>query len=201
MLVDDHAIVREGLAALLSRRPDIAIAGEAETSQEAIERFRQLRPDVVLMDLRMPGGDGIEAITHIRAEFSDARIIVLTTYENDEQIYQALRAGAMGYLLKDTLLPVIVEAIRAVYAGTRWVTPEISMRLADIIHRTELTEREIDVLRQLALGKSNQEIALALTITEGTVKAYVNRIFQKLEVTDRTKAVIVALKRGLVHLE
>jgi two-component system NarL family response regulator len=201
LIVDDHPVVREGLAAMIERRKDMTVVGEAGDGVEALAQFHVLRPDVTLMDLRLPGMSGVEAIDAIRAEFPDARIIVLTTYDGDEDIYRGLQAGAMAYLLKDAPREELLEAIRAVHAGQMRIPPDVASKLAERIMGPELTAREMDVLRLIAAGKTNKEIGAELNITEGTVKAHVNNILGKLGVSDRTQAVTTALRRGLVQLE
>jgi two-component system NarL family response regulator len=201
LLADDHPMMREGIAALISRRADMNVVAEANNGREAVELYREHRPDVVLMDLQMPIMDGFEAIQTIRAEFPSARIIVLTTYDGDEDIYRSLYAGAVGYLLKDTSRDELLDAIRTVHHGKQLISPEIAAKLAQRIRRSELTARELEVLNQIAAGKSNHEIGMLLTISEGTVKAHVNNILTKLCVSDRTQAVITAIQRGIVHLD
>ncbi|HKP85469.1 MAG TPA: response regulator transcription factor [Blastocatellia bacterium] len=190
-----------GLAAVINTQPDMAVVAEATTGKQAIELFREHRPDVTLMDLRMPEMEGIEAITIIRQEFPEGRFIVLTTYDGDEDIYRALQAGARAYLLKDMLRDGLVEAIRAVHAGQRRIPAEVANRLAERMNRTELTARELEVLRLIVLGRSNKQIASQLTIAEGTVKIHINNILSKLGVSDRTQAATFALQRGIVHLD
>nr|CAA9281180.1 Two-component transcriptional response regulator, LuxR family [uncultured Armatimonadetes bacterium] len=201
LITDDHPVVREGLAAMIERRPDMTVVGEAGNGLEAVERFRSCQPDVALMDLRMPEMDGVEAITAIRREFPAARIIVLTTFDGDEDIYRGLRAGARGYLLKDAGREGLLEAIRAVHAGQSWIPPDVASKLAERVTGPDLTAREMDVLSLLAQGRSNQAIAALLFISEATVKTHVNSILTKLGVADRTQAVTTALRRGIVHLE
>lgn len=201
LIVDDHPVVREGLAAMIERRQDMTVVGEASDGQEALALFRAYRPDVTLMDLRMPGMGGVETIGAIRAEFPDARIIVLTTYDGDEDVYRGLQAGAMAYLLKDAPREELLEAIRAVHGGQMRIPPDVASKLAERIMGPELTAREMDVLRLIVAGKANREIGAELSITEGTVKAHVNNILGKLGVSDRTQAVTTALRRGLVQLE
>jgi DNA-binding NarL/FixJ family response regulator len=198
--VDDHPLLREGIAAVLEGQPDMVLVGQASNGREAIEGFRQHRPDVTLMDLRMPDMSGIEAITAIRAEFPNARIIVLTTYAGDVQAAGALKAGASGYLLKNLVRKELLETIRAVYAGKRRVPPEIATEIAEHIADDALTEREIDVLRRVAAGKSNKVIAAELYISEGTVKTHMKSILPKLDASDRTHAVMIALKRGILDV-
>lgn len=201
LIADDHPVVREGLAAMLNRRQDMAVVGEASNGREAVELYRREKPDVTLMDLRMPELGGVEAITAIRAEFPDARFIVLTTYDGDEDITRALKAGAQAYLLKDTPREELLDAIRAVHAGHKRIAPEMAGKLAERLTAPELTGRELDVLKLIVAGKSNKEIGQALSITEGTVKVHVNNLLGKLGVSDRTQAVTEALRRGIVHLD
>jgi DNA-binding NarL/FixJ family response regulator len=200
LTVDDHQLVREGIAAVLEGQPDMMLIGQAGNGREAIESFRQHRPDVTLMDLRMPDMSGIEAITAIRAEFPSARIIVLTTYAGDVQATGALKAGASGYLLKNLVRKELIETIRAVHAGKRRVPPEIATQIAEHVADDALTEREIEVLRRVAAGKSNKVIAAELEIAEGTVKTHMKNILPKLHASDRTHAVMIALKRGILDV-
>jgi DNA-binding NarL/FixJ family response regulator len=201
LCVDDHQLLREGIAAVVEGQPDMRLVGEATNGQQAIDSFRRHRPDVTLMDLRMPDMNGIEAITAIRAEFPTARIIVLTTYAGDALAVDALRAGASGYLLKNLLRKELLETIRAVHAGKRRIPPEIAAEIAEHAADDALTAREIEVLRQVAAGKSNKVIAAELNISENTVKAHMQSILPKLDASDRTHAVIIALKRGILHVE
>ena len=201
LIAEDHEVVREGLVAILSMQQEMIVVAEAANGEEAIRAFRKERPDIAILDLRMPGVSGVEAIAAIRKDFPNARIIVLTTYAGDEDIFRALQAGARAYLLKDTSRKELVDTIRAVYQGQRRVPPEIAARLADRIPLSELTERELDVLKLIVKGESNKEIAVRLDITEGTVKYYVNIILSKLGVRDRTEAATTALKRGILHLD
>ena len=199
LTVDDHPLFRQGLAAAIADESDMKLLGEAATGREAIEQFRQLRPDITLMDLRMREMSGLEAITAIRAEFPGARIIVLTTYEGDAQALGALKAGAAGYLLKSSVRKDLVDTIRTVHAGQRWIPPSIAAEIAE--HAADaLSEREIEILRGVAAGKSNKLIALELRIAENTVKAHMRRILPKLDANDRTHAVTIALKRGVLDL-
>ena len=200
LIVDDHPLFREGVAAVLNGQPDMSLVGEATTGRDAIECFRQHQPDVTLMDLRMPDMDGIEAISAIRDEFPSARIIVLTTYAGDAQALEALRAGASGYLLKSMLRKDLLDTIRAVQDGKRRIPPEIALDIAEHAAEDALTAREIEVLRGVAAGKSNKLIAVQLDITESTVKAHMKSILPKLEASDRTHAVMIALKRGILHV-
>ena len=201
LVAEDHEIVRDGICAIANLQPDITVVAEAENGKQAIDLYREYQPDVVLMDLRMPVMEGVEAIAKIKAEFSSANIIILTTYDTDEDIYRGLQAGAKGYLLKDTTSEDLANAIRTVNAGKRYVPPHVAMKLAQRVSTSELTNRELEVLKLLSNGKSNQQIGSILQITEGTVKFHVNNILSKLGVSDRTQAVITALKRGLVRLE
>jgi DNA-binding NarL/FixJ family response regulator len=200
LTVDDHQLLREGIAAVLEVQEDMTLIGEASTGREAIESFRRLKPDVTLMDLRMPDMNGIEAITAIRAEFPRARVIVLTTYAGDAQAAAALKAGASGYLLKNLVRKELIETIRAVHAGKRRVPAEIATEIAEHVADDALTDREIEVLRGVASGKSNKLIAAELDISEGTVKTHMKSILPKLDATDRTHAVIIALKRGILDI-
>ena len=200
LTVDDHQLLREGIAAVLEVQEDMTLIGEASTGREAIESFRRLKPDVTLMDLRMPDMNGIEAITAIRAEFPRARVIVLTTYAGDAQAAAALKAGASGYLLKNLVRKELIETIRAVHAGKRRVPAEIATEIAEHVADDVLTDREVEVLRGVASGKSNKLIAAELDISEGTVKTHMKSILPKLDATDRTHAVIIALKRGILDI-
>lgn len=201
LIADDHPIVREGLVALINRRPDMQVVAEVSDGRAAVQAFEEHRPDVTLLDLRMPEMGGVEAIETIRRQQPEARIIVLTTFDGDEDIYRAIQAGARAYLLKETPRQELLETIRAVHAGQRRIPAEVAARLAGRLLTPDLTPRELTVLQQLVAGKSNREIGLALGITEGTVKVHVNNILAKLDVSDRTQAVTEALRRGIVHLE
>lgn len=200
MVVDDHPIVREGFGGMIGTEPDMSLVAEARSGDEAIVLFRQHRPDVTLMDLRMPGMNGIDTISAIRREFPHSRFIVLTTYDGDEDIYRALEAGAQAYILKDMFFDEILTAIRAVHAGQRRIPAAVGTRLAERMAGMALSARELEVLELLGKGKSNREVAAELAITEATVKGHVTNILGKLGVSDRTQAVITALKRGLIHL-
>jgi DNA-binding NarL/FixJ family response regulator len=199
-LVDDHPILRQGIAALISDQPDLLLVGQASNGLEAIEQFRLHRPDVMLMDLQMPGMNGIDAMSAIRGEFPDARFVVLTTYTGDVQIVRALKAGARAYLLKSLLHRELLETIRSVHAGNKRIPPEIAAELADHAADDQLTAREIEVLRLIASGNANKIVADHLSITEETVKAHVKSILSKLDANDRTHAVTIALKRGIIEL-
>ena len=200
LTVDDHQLLREGIAAVLESQEDMMVVAEASNGREAVESFRRHRPDVTLMDLRMPDMSGIEAITAIRREFSNARIVVLTTYSGDAQAAAALKAGAAGYLLKNLVRKELIETIRTVHAGKRRVPPEIATEIAEHVADDALTEREIEVLRRVATGQSNKLIAAELDIAEGTVKTHMKSILPKLDASDRTHAVMIALKRGILDL-
>jgi DNA-binding NarL/FixJ family response regulator len=200
LTVDDHPLLRQGLAAALEDAPDMELLGEAESGREAIERFRQLRPDVTLMDLRMKEMSGLDAIVAIRGEFPRARIIVLTTYEGDAQALTALKAGAAGYMLKSAVRKDLLDTIRAVHAGERRIPPAIANAIAGHAADDALSGREIDILRRVAAGKSNKLIAIELRIAENTVKAHMRNILPKLEASDRTHAVTIALRRGILDL-
>ena len=201
MCVDDHPIVREGIAAMIESQDDVVSVGEAADGKAAIEQYRKLKPDVVVMDLRMPGLGGLEATTQIRREFPAARIIVLTTYEGDEDIHRALDAGAQGYLLKDSVRRELLQSIREVYAGQRHFSATAATRLAEHTPRTLLSPRELQVLQLIAEGLRNKEIGAKLDIAEDTVKIHIKNIFAKLEVIDRTEAVVVASQRGFIRLD
>jgi DNA-binding NarL/FixJ family response regulator len=199
-LVDDHPLLRQGLAALVADQSDMKLVSEASNGLEAIDQFRINRPDIVLMDLQMPGMNGIDAMIAIRSEFPEARFIVLTTYTGDVQIVRALKAGARAYLLKSLLHRELLETIRTVYAGHKRIPPEVAAKLADHAADDELTPREIEVLRLIATGNANKLVADQLSITEETVKAHVKNILSKLDANDRTHAVTIALKRGIIEL-
>jgi two-component system, NarL family, response regulator len=200
LIADDVAIVRQGLATIVDRDPEMTAIAQAEDGQQAIALFREYQPDVTLMDLRMPQMGGVAAIMAICAEFKQARIMVLTTYDGDEDIYRGLQAGAQGYLLKDAKPHELLNAIRTIHSGQKYVPPEVGAKLVQRMNNPELSERELDVLRLMAQGMNNLDIAAALNIGESTVKSHVNRILSKLGVNDRTQAVIVAIKRGIVYL-
>lgn len=201
MLVDDHYLVRVGLASIIALEPDMTVCAEASTGEQAIQLFRVHRPDVTLMDLRLSGLNGAETTQAIHQEFPDARIIVISTYIGDEEIYTSLQAGAMAYLSKSVQREELVQAIRKAAAGLRHIPPEVAQRLAERVGRTQLSARELEVLRLLVSGKRNRTIADELDITEGTVKLHVSSILSKLGVADRTEAVTVALQRGIVQLQ
>ena len=201
LCVDDHPIVREGIAMIISRQPDMAVIGVAATGEEAIEQFAQHRPDITLMDLRLGAMSGLQAIQSIRRHYPDARIIVLTMYEGDEDIHQALASGAVTYLLKDTLSDDLIRILREVHAGGHPLVPEVKARLAARASQPPLTAREVQVLTLVAQGCRNKEAASLLGITEETVTVHLKNIFAKLKVNERTAAVNVALRRGIVHID
>jgi DNA-binding NarL/FixJ family response regulator len=198
--VDDHPLLREGLAAIINDQPDMSLVAEASSSSEAVQRFREHRPDVTLMDLRLPDASGIDAMIAIRAEFADARIIMLTTFEGDVEIQRALEAGARGYMLKSMPPRELVDVIRQVHAGKKRVPAEVASHLAEHLSDEALTVREIDVLRHIAGGNRNRDIAERLYISEETVKVHVKHIMEKLGATDRTQAVAIGVRRGIIQL-
>ncbi len=198
--VDDHPVVREGIAALIGRQTDMELIAEASNGLEAIEQFRMHRPDVTLMDLQMPEMSGIDALSAIRSEFPEARIIVLTSYAGDVQVSRALKSGARAYLLKDMLRKELLETIRAVHAGHRRLSSEVAAEIAEHATDDTLTPRETDVLRLIAAGNANKEIGSQLGLTEETIKSHVKNILGKLDANDRTHAVTIALKRGVIEL-
>ncbi|MEB3277374.1 MAG: response regulator transcription factor [Lyngbya sp.] len=200
LIADDNAIVRQGLVSLLQQEPDLSVVGQAGNGQEAIKMFSQHQPDVVLMDLRMPQMDGIQAIKTIRGEFANPQIVVLTTYDGDEDIYRGLQAGAKGYLLKDTEPDELFAAIRTVFVGKKYIPSAVGAKLAERMENCQLSNRELEVIRLIVAGKNNQEISEILHISKTTVKFHVNNIFRKLNVNDRTQAAIAALKRGIASL-
>jgi DNA-binding NarL/FixJ family response regulator len=201
MLVDDHYLVRMGLASIIALEPDMIVCAEASTGEQACALFRTHRPDVTLMDLRLPGMSGSDTVQAIRMEFPDARIVMISTYVCDEEIYAALQAGAMAYLVKSVQREELIRAIRKAAAGQRHIPAEVASRLADRVTRSQLSSRELEVLRLLVVGRRNREIAGALDITEGTVKLHVSSILGKLGATDRTEAVTRALQAGIVQLD
>jgi DNA-binding NarL/FixJ family response regulator len=200
LAVDDHVLVREGIAVLVSTERDLTLVAEASNGREAIQQFRAHRPDITLMDLQMPEMNGLDAIIAIRGQFPDAKIIVLTTYKGDVQILRALKAGAKGYLLKNTFHKELIETIRAVHAGRKALSPEASYEIAEHATDDALTPAEINVLRLIAAGNANKQIADQLSITEETVKSRVKCILSKLGASDRTHAAMIGLKRGIIEL-
>ncbi len=200
MVVDDHPLLLQGVAAVLVNKLDIDVVATAASGREAVAAFEKHRPDVTLMDLQMPDMNGIDAIVEIRSRFPSARIVALTTYKGDVSALRALRAGAVGYLLKSQVLTELVDAIRVVHAGGRRIPPEVSAELAAHLGEDALTEREIQVLRLVAQGNSNKRVATELGVTEETIKAHMSSIIAKLDANDRTHAVTIALRRGILEL-
>ena len=198
--VDDHPLLREGLAAIINNQPDMLLVAQASNAQEAIQQFRKHQPDVTLMDLRLPDKSGIDAMIAVRAEFPEARVIVLTTFEGDVEIQRALEAGARGYMLKSMPPKELVEAIRQVHAGKKRITPQLAAQLAEHLSDEDLTAREIEVLSQIAGGNRNRDIAEKLFITEETVKVHIKHIMEKLGASDRTQAVAIGVRRGIIEL-
>ena len=198
--VDDHPLIREGLATLINNTPDMTMVAEASNGREATEGFREHQPDVTLMDLRLPDMSGIDAMIAIRSEFPEARIIVLTTFEGDVEIQRALEAGARGYMLKSMLPSDLLDVIRQVNGGKKRIPPQIASQLAEHMGDEALTEREIDVLREVAGGNRNRDIAQKLFISEETVKVHIKHIMEKLNASDRTEAVAIGIRRGIIHL-
>jgi two-component system, NarL family, response regulator len=201
LCADDHPLVRKGIASILANEEDVELAGEAGDGREAVEQFRRLHPDVVLMDLRMPQMDGIEATRVIRREAPDARIIALTSYDGDQDIYRAIEAGIRGYILKEMVHTEVIRAIRTVHAGKRLMPPEVAERLSEYFPQVALTPREVEVLSFVAKGMANKEIAHKLGTASGTIKMHVQNILAKLGASDRTHAVTIALERGILHLD
>ncbi len=198
--VDDHPLLREGISAMIKSQPDMELVAEASSGKEGLERFRQHRPDVTLMDLRLPDMNGVDAMAAIRAEFPEARIIILTTFEGDVEIQRALEAGARGYLLKSMPPKELLDGIRQVHAGKKRIPPEIVAQLAEHLSDETLTSREVEVLRQVAGGNRNRDIAEHLFISEETVKVHVKHVMEKLGASDRTEAVAIAIRRGIIQL-
>jgi len=201
LLADDHPVVREGLSAVINRRPEMRVISEAADGQEALEKFSSLRPDVALIDLRMPLMDGIQAASAICAQDPTARVVIVSTYHDEEDIYRVLQAGARGYILKSAPITELVDCISAVAKGKTWVPPIVGSMLARRVAAPELTKREHEVLHAMAAGKSNKEIGVALDISEGTVKVHMTHILEKLNVSGRTEAIGVAVKKGLVRMD
>jgi DNA-binding NarL/FixJ family response regulator len=200
LIADDHSVVREGLVSLVRRKSDIVVVAEASNGREAVDLWKQHSPDVTLVDLRMPELDGIGAIKEIREVDPNAHIVVLTTYDGDEDIYRAIKAGAKAYLLKDTARDALVDTVRRVYAGETYLPPPIAAKLAEHVSGAALSRREMEVLEGMAAGKSNKEIGAQLFISAGTVKTHVKSVFTKLDVVSRTEAVATATRRGLIRL-
>jgi DNA-binding NarL/FixJ family response regulator len=201
LCVDDHPLVRKGIASILANEADMELVAEAGNGREAVDMFRELRPDVVLMDLRMPQLDGIEATRTIRGDDPEARIIALTSYDGDQDIYRALEAGIRGYILKEMVHTEVVRAIRTVYTGKRLMPPEVAERLSEYFPQVALTPREVEVLSCVARGLANKEIAHKLGTANGTIKMHVQNILEKLGASDRTHAVTLAIERGILHLD
>ena len=201
LVADDHLVYRIGIRSLLSNEPGMKVVGEASDGPAAIELYRKLQPDVMLLDLRMPHLGGIGVVETIRREFPEARILVVTSYQTEEEIFRVLRAGALGYILKDMGREMLIEAIRSVQAGARWISPTIQKQFAERSSRETLTPREVEVMKLLARGLTNRDIAGVFRISESTVKNHVNSLLAKLEVTDRTEAVTLCLVRGIVSLD
>lgn len=201
LVTEDHGIVRQGIVSILQLQDDFTVIAEAKDGVEAVELYTHLQPDITLMDLRMPNMEGVDAIAHIREFNPHAKIIILTTYDTDEDIYRGLQAGARGYILKDADFEDLVDAVRTVHQGKRYLPPNVALKLAERMDTEELTERERDVLNMMARGTSTAALAAALQLSEGTIKFHINHIFQKLGVNDRTQAIIMALRRGLIRLE
>ena len=200
LAVDDHELVRKGIRLLISTESEMQLVSEASTGREAVQEFRRFQPDITLMDLQMPDMSGIEAMVAIRGEFSNARVIVLTTYAGDVQVLHALKAGARGYLLKSEISTELLETIRAVHAGQKRISAEVSAELAKHAGEDEISARELDVLRLIAAGNANKEIAACLSLSEETIKRHVTSILSKLAANDRTHAVTIALKRGIIEI-
>lgn len=200
LVADDHSVVREGLVSLIKRKADMTVVGEASNGREAVDLWKEHRPDVALLDLRMPELEGVGAIKEIREVDDSARIIVLTTFDGDEDIYRAIKAGAKAYLLKDTAREALMECIRKVHAGETCIAPALAAKLAERVSGEALSTRELEVLQRIAAGRSNKEIGAELFISEGTVKSHVKSIFSKLDVISRTEAVATATRRGLIQL-
>ena len=201
LCADDHPLVRKGIASILANETDVVLAGEAGSGQEAVDQFRKLKPDVVLMDLRMPNMNGIEATRIIRTESPEAKIIALTSYDGDQDIYRAIEAGVRGYILKEMVHTEVLRAIRTVHAGKRLMPAEVAERLSEYFPQMALTPREVEVLRFVAKGMANKEIAHQLGTASGTIKMHIQNILAKLDASDRTHAVTIALERGILHLE
>lgn len=201
LVADDHLVYRIGMRNLLGSEQGFEVIGEASDGMQAIEHFRSMRPDVLLLDLRMPRKNGIEVVQAVRAEFPQAKVLVVTSYQTEEEVFQVLQAGALGYVLKDVGRETLIEAIRAVHAGTRWVPRAIQQQFTDRVLRQQLTAREVEVLRLLARGLTNREIASVYNISANTVKNHLNNLMAKLDVADRTEAVSFCLARGIVRPE
>ncbi|MBE2215571.1 MAG: response regulator transcription factor [Opitutaceae bacterium] len=200
LLVDDHMVIRMGLMTATSDTPDMEVVADVESGQEAVEAYRRHRPDIVVLDLRMHGMGGIETIRALREEFGDPRILIFSNYAKGEEVYQAIKAGASGFVVKEMALDRLLEAIRKVYHGEQYIPPEVAARIGERL-LAQLSPRELDVLQHVAKGLSNKEIAAQLGVVEGTVKIHVANIFSKLGVSDRTQALVAAVKRGIIQIE
>jgi DNA-binding NarL/FixJ family response regulator len=200
LLVDDHMVMRMGLMTATSGEPDMEVVADAENGAEAVKAYRHHRPDVVVLDLRMPGMSGIETIRQLREEFGNVRILIFSNYASGEEVYQALKAGASGFVVKEMALDRLLEAIRKLYQGEQYIPPEIAMRMGERL-LAQLSPRELEVLQLVAKGLSNKEIAAVIRIVEGTVKIHITNILAKLGVSDRTQAIVVAVKRGIIQIE
>jgi two-component system NarL family response regulator len=201
LIVDDHPVVRAGLASMLGTQEELELVGSARSGEDALRMLDEHNPDVLLLDLRMPGMSGVETLQALKAANRQVRVIILTNYETDEDIYRAVQAGAQGYLLKDTSLREMVEAIRAVHCGKRYIPRHIASRLAERMVRTNLTSRELEILKMLSKGPTNKQIGHALGISDNTVRNHVLKIIEKLEVSDRTEAATTAIQRGLITVD
>lgn len=200
LIVDDHPVVRAGLSSMLATQPGIDVTGSASSGEEALEMVRRDMPDLLLLDLRMPGMSGIDTLLALKAMKATARVIILTSFEMDENIYRAVQAGALGYLLKDTSQNQMLEAITTVHSGKRYIPSQIAARLAERMMRSNLTVREVEILEMLAKGLTNKQIGTALSISDNTVRNHVNSIMEKMEVSDRTEAVAVAIQQGILQI-
>lgn len=201
LVAEDHNVVREGIVSILNRQKDMTVIAEAKNGQEAVELYQAHQPDLTLMDLRMPKMEGLEAIVQIRQQDAKANIIILTTYDTDEDIYQGLQAGARGYLLKDATTAELAKAVRQVAAGKRFLPSNVAVKLVERMESDELTQRERDVLELMVQGSSTAKLAEMMHLSEGTIKFHINNIFQKLDVNDRAQAIVVALRRGIIRLD
>ncbi len=201
LAVDDHPLVRKGIASILANEPDMKLVGEANNGREAVDLFHQFHPDVTLMDLRMPEMDGVQATQAIRREYPEARIIALTSYDGDQDIYRALEAGVRGYMLKEMVHTDVLRAIRTVHSGKRLMPNEVAQRLSEYFPQVALTQREVEVLGHVAKGMANKEIAEQLGTASGTIKMHIQNILEKLGAADRTHAVTIAIQRGILHLD
>ncbi len=201
LVVDDHFVVRSGITASLSMEADIEVVAEVDSGEQALGVYPRLKPDVVLMDLRLPGANGIETTTALRRDFPEARVLIFTTYDGDEDIYRAMQAGARGYLLKSAPREELLQAIRSLHTGGRYLPAAISNRLADRVSGPDLSSRELEILQLIGKGKSNKEIGATLFIAEDTVKRHVSNLFAKLKVGDRAQATAEAIRRGFIHLD